>query len=92
MLSSDHSFAAAWRPRISVSPTSTRSSGGRTRPLSVAFENRSMCLVPLVSSWIREAVLQTSPIAVYSSRRSLPTLPETNGPLSRPMPIRKPSP
>ena len=45
-----------------------------------------------VAVWIRAAVLQTSPIAVYSSRRSLPTLPEMNGPLLMPIPIRKPSP
>ena len=51
-----------------------------------------MCLVPLVRSWIRDAVLQTSPIAVYSSRRSWPTLPEMKGPLFSPIPIRKPSP
>ena len=41
---------------------------------------------------IREAVFTVSPCTVYSSRRSEPTLPDMNGPLLRPMPIRTSSP
>ena len=39
---------------------------------------------------MREAVLIVSPIAVYSSRRCEPTLPDMNCPLLSPMPILKP--
>ena len=38
----------------------------------------------------REAVLVVSPIAVYSTRCSEPTLPAITGPLLRPTPISKP--
>ena len=48
--------------------------------------------VPLVMPSSRAAVLVVSPIAVYSSRRSEPTLPRITVPLLSPMPIRKPSP
>ena len=46
--------------------------------------------MPFVIPSIRDAVLIVSPIAVYSSRRCEPTLPDMNGPLLRPMPILKP--
>ena len=46
--------------------------------------------MPFVIPSIRDAVLIVSPIAVYSSRCSEPTLPDMNGPLFSPMPILKP--
>ena len=51
-----------------------------------------MCEVPLVMPSMREAVLVVSPITVYSSRRSEPTLPAMTSPELRPTPTRKPSP
>ena len=55
-------------------------------------ENSSVWPSCFVSDSIREAVLTVSPIAVYSSRRSEPMLPDISGPLIIPTPIRKPSP
>ena len=37
----------------------------------------------------RDAVFTGSPMAVYSSLRSEPTLPDISGPLLMPIPIRK---
>ena len=46
----------------------------------------------LVMPSMRAAVFVVSPIAVYSTRRSDPTFPDSTGPLFKPIPIRKPSP
>ena len=48
--------------------------------------------MPFVIASIREAVFVVSPTAVYSIRRSDPTLPDITCPLFSPIPIRKPSP
>ena len=45
--------------------------------------------VPLVIPSSRAAVFTVSPIAVYSSRRSEPTLPAITGPELSPIPMRK---
>ena len=50
------------------------------------------CSVPFVIPSSREAVFVVSPIVVYSSRRSEPTLPDITAPLLSPIPIWKPSP
>ena len=47
--------------------------------------------VPFVMPSSRAAVLVVSPIAVYSTRRSEPTLPDITRPLLSPIPMRKPS-
>ena len=69
----------------------TRSSGSRWSRCRVVSEKKSRWVWPFVIPWSREAVFVVSPIAVYSRRRSEPTLPETTMPVFRPMPILKPS-
>ena len=53
----------------------------------VASERNTWCGVPFVMPSSRAAVLVVSPIAVYSSRRSEPTLPDITWPVLSPMPI-----
>ena len=48
--------------------------------------------VPLVSCSMRAAEFVASPTAVYSTRRSEPTLPDITRPEFRPMPMRNPDP
>src|SRR5207253_2612235 len=57
--------------------------------LSEDCARKSWCGVPLVMPSSLAAVLVVSPIAVYSSRRSEPTLPAMTGPVLMPIPMRK---
>jgi hypothetical protein len=52
---------------------------------------RIECGLPFVIDSSREAVFVVSPIAVYSSLRDEPTVPDMIGLLLTPIPIRKPS-
>src|ERR1051326_6530475 len=87
-LAGDQTRIGACFPRTGRSPTSASLSAPPFSSARVDSAMKSECGVPLVIPSSRDAVFVVSPIAVYSSRRSWPTLPDISGPLFKPMPIR----
>ena len=76
------------RPRIARSSWNSMSSGVAASPSTVACDMSSPYGVPFVRPSMRAAVFVMSPMTVYSSRRSEPTLPEMTSPVLRPTPMR----